>query len=45
MRKRIALLLSVVMVASLCMAGCGSKDSKNEEKVYAVEAGLSLIHI
>lgn len=39
MRKRIALLLSVVMVASLCMAGCGSKDSKNEEKVYAVEAG------
>lgn len=38
MKKRIALLLSVVMVASLCMAGCGSKDSK-EEKVYAVEAG------
>ena len=39
MKKRIALLLSVVMVASLCMAGCGSKDSKKEEKVYAVEAG------
>ena len=40
MKKRIALLLSVMMVASLCMAGCGSKDSKKDDtKVYAVEAG------
>ena len=39
MKKRIALLLSIVMAASLCMAGCGSKESKKEEKVYAVEAG------
>ena len=39
MKKKIALLLSVAMVASLCMVGCGSKDSKTEEKVYAVEAG------
>lgn len=40
MKKKIALLLSVAMVASLCMVGCGSKEeSKKEEKVYAVEAG------
>ena len=40
MKKKIALLLSVMMVASLCLAGCGSKDAKKEDKkVYAVEAG------
>ncbi len=39
MKKKIALLLSVAMVASLCMVGCGSKDTKKENKVYAVEAG------
>ena len=40
MKKKIALLLSVVMVASLCLVGCGSsKKSGTDSKVYAVEAG------
>ena len=43
MKKRIALLLSVAMAATLCLSGCGNSKSddtsKNEEKVYAVEAG------
>ena len=40
MKKKIALLLSVAMVASLCLVGCGSsKKSGTDSKVYAVEAG------
>lgn len=42
MKKKIALLLSVAMAATLCLAGCGSKSgdaSKEEKKVYAVESG------
>ncbi len=45
MKKKIALLLSVAMVASLCLAGCGSKKKDASETkdaasmVYAVEQG------
>ena len=40
MKKKIALLLSVAIVASLCLVGCGSsKKSGTDSKVYAVEAG------
>ncbi len=42
MKKKIALLLSVAMVASLCLVGCGSsKKSGTDSKVYAVEAGAA----
>lgn len=36
MKKKIALILSMVMAVTLCFAGCG--DNK-KDKVYAVEAG------
>lgn len=45
MKKKIALLLSVAMAATLCFTGCGSSNSNSdsssgsEDKVYAVEAG------
>ena len=45
MKKRIALLLSVAMCATLCLSGCGSSEKKTGDKkdassmVYAVEQG------
>ncbi len=43
MKKKIALLLSIAMTATLCLAGCGNSESgeasSDEAKVYAVEAG------
>lgn len=39
MKKKITILLSVAMVATLCFTGCGSTKSGAESKVYAVEAG------
>lgn len=38
MKKKIALVLSLVMVATFCLAGCGN-DGAKKEKVYAVEGG------
>lgn len=38
MKRRIALLLSISIVATLCFAGCG-KEQKAEDKIYAVEKG------
>ena len=41
MKKKVALLLAVAMVATMGLAGCGNskKDTKTDNKVYAVEAG------
>lgn len=39
MKKRIALLLTMTMVAGLALTGCGKADAANKVMTYAVEAG------
>ena len=39
MKKKIAVLLTLVMVMGLALAVCGSKEAGSESMVYAVEAG------
>ena len=39
MKKKIAVLLTLVMVMGLALAACGSKEAGSESMVYAVEAG------
>ncbi len=39
MKKKIAMLLGLTMMAGLALTGCGSKKTGSEAMVYAVEAG------
>ena len=39
MKKKIAVLLTLIMVMGLALSACGSKEVSSESMVYAVEAG------